>query len=138
MKLTTKGRYGLAVVVTLNKNKGKVMSLTSISEILGLSKLYLEQILSVLKSHHIVVSIKGPSGGYMIKPEANLTVYDVLSILEPSLAPVENTTKTQKSLGLILDEQVYQPLSQAVIQKLTSIKLDELSTYLQDEPMYYI
>ena len=138
MKLTTKGRYGLAVVVSLNKNKGKTRSLISISESLGLSKLYLEQILSVLKSHQIVVSTKGPNGGYSIKIEADFSVYDVLSVLEPSLAIHETTGKTQRSLGLILDEHVYQPLSQVVIQKLTSIKIDDLSTLLIDEPMYYI
>ena len=138
MKLTTKGRYGLAVVVTLNKNKGKTLSLISISESLGLSKLYLEQILAVLKSHQIVVSTKGPNGGYSIKTEADLSVYDVLSVLEPSLAAHETTGKTQKSLGLILDEQVYQPLSEVVFQKLTSIKIDDLSTLLIEEPMYYI
>ena len=115
MKLTTKGRYGLAVVVLLNKNKGKTVSLLSISESLGLSKLYLEQILSVLKSHQIVSSTKGPTGGYSIKPDAQLTAYDVLSVLEPSLAPQELMERTQKTLGLILDEQVYQPLTLAVV-----------------------
>jgi DNA-binding IscR family transcriptional regulator len=34
MKLTTKGRYGLAVVVLLNKNKGKTVSLLSISDLI--------------------------------------------------------------------------------------------------------
>lgn len=138
MKLTTKGRYGLAVVVYLNKNKGKTLSLLSISESLGLSKLYLEQILSVLKSHQIVVSTKGPTGGYSIKPEAQLTVYDVLSILEPSLAPQEPSERTHKTLGLILDEQVYQPLSLAVESSLKSIRLNDLSALLNEEPMYYI
>jgi len=138
MKLTTKGRYGLAVVVLLNKNKGKTYSLLSISESLGLSKLYLEQILSVLKSHQIVNSVKGPSGGYSIKAEANWTVYDVLSVLEPSLAPHEPGERTHKTLGLLLDEQVYAPLSEAVINKLQSIRLDDLSAQLNEDPMYYI
>jgi Rrf2 family protein len=138
MKLTTKGRYGLAVVVLLNKNKGKTVSLLSISENLGLSKLYLEQILSVLKSHQIVVSTKGPTGGYSIKPDAHFNVYDVLSVLEPSLAPQEPVERTHKTLGFILDEQVYQPLTLAVETSLKSIKLDDLSTQLNEEPMYYI
>ena len=138
MKLTTKGRYGLAVVVYLNKNKGKTLSVLSISESLGLSKLYLEQILSVLKSHQIVISTKGPTGGYSIKPKAQLTVYDVLSILEPSLAPQEPLERTHKTLGLILDEQVYQPLSLAVESSLKSIRLNDLSALLNEEPMYYI
>ncbi len=138
MKLTTKGRYGLAVVVLLNKNKGKTYSLLSISESLGLSKLYLEQILSVLKSHQIVSSIKGPTGGYSIKQESHWNAYDVLSVLEPSLAPHEPGERTHKTLGRLLDEQVYAPLSEAVITKLQSIRLDDLSTQLNEDPMYYI
>jgi DNA-binding IscR family transcriptional regulator len=110
----------------------------SISESLGLSKLYLEQILSVLKSHQIVVSTKGPSGGYSIKTDSFLNAFDVLSVLEPSLAPQEAEEKTHKTLGLILDEQVYQPLNQAVESSLKAIKLDDLSAMLNEEPMYYI
>lgn len=138
MKFTTKGRYGLAVVVLLNKNKGKTVSLLSISESLGLSKIYLEQILSVLKSHQIVVSTKGPSGGYSIKADLKLTAYDVLTVLEPGLASQEVEEKAHKMLALILDEQVYQPLNHAVESSLRSIKLDELSALLNEEPMYYI
>jgi len=138
MKLTTKGRYGLAVVVLLNKNKGKTFSLLSISESLGLSKLYLEQILSVLKSHQIVNSTKGPTGGYSIKAEANLNVYEVLSVLEPGLASYEPGERTHKTLGRLLDEQVYTPLNEAVASTLGSIRLDDLSAMLTEEPMYYI
>jgi len=138
MKLTTKGRYGLAVIVLLNKNKGKTESLLSISNSLGLSKIYLEQILAVLKSHQLVTSVKGPAGGYMIKKEASLTVFEVLSVLEPVLAPQEITEKTHKTLGLILDEQVYAQLDRAVEERLKSIRIDDLSAQLIEEPMYYI
>jgi Rrf2 family iron-sulfur cluster assembly transcriptional regulator len=137
MKLSTKGRYGLAVVILLNKNKGQTTSLLSISSSLDLSKIYLEQILAVLKSHQIVFSIKGPTGGYFIKPEAHFTVYDVLAVLEPSLTSEEVST-SQKTLGALLEAKVYQPLSQSIKESLSSVSIDELSGLLVEEAMFYI
>jgi Rrf2 family iron-sulfur cluster assembly transcriptional regulator len=137
MKLSTKGRYGLAVVILLNKNKGQTTSLLSISSSLDLSKIYLEQILAVLKSHQIVFSIKGPTGGYFIKPEAHFTVYDVLAVLEPSLTSEEVSTY-QKTLGALLEAKVYQPLSQSIKESLSSVSIDELSGLLVEEAMFYI
>jgi len=138
MKLTTKGRYGLAVIVLLNKTKGKIRSLNSIALSLGLSKIYLEQILSVLKSHHLVDSIKGPNGGYTIKSESFLNVYDILSALEPGLASQAPVEPLHPALGKILDIKVYQPLNQTIEHQLRSISINELSNLLSDEPMYYI
>jgi Rrf2 family iron-sulfur cluster assembly transcriptional regulator len=137
MKLSTKGRYGLAVVILLNRHKGQTTSLLSISTSLDLSKIYLEQILAVLKSHQIVSSIKGPTGGYFIKTESYFTVYDVLSVLEPNLTS-EDISSPQKTLGALLEEKVYQPLSQSIQSTLASISIDELSGSLNDEAMYYI
>lgn len=137
MKLTTKGRYGLAVVIMLNKKKGQSVSLMSISTSLDLSKLYLEQILSVLKSHQIVFSIKGPSGGYYIKPESNFTVYDILTVLEPNLTQV-TIPMDQMILTRILEERVYQPLSLSIKDCLSSVSIDELSGMLNEDSMYYI
>ncbi|MEI7667622.1 MAG: Rrf2 family transcriptional regulator [Erysipelotrichaceae bacterium] len=137
MKLTTKGRYGLAVVIMLNKKKGQSISLLSISSSLDISKLYLEQILAVLKSHQIVLSIKGPTGGYYIKPGSHFTVYDILTVLEPNLTQATNPIE-HKMLAKILEEKVYQPLSRSVQSCLNSISIDELSTLLSEEPMYYI
>jgi len=137
MKLSTKGRYGLAVVILLNRYKGQTTSLSSISSSLDLSKIYLEQILAVLKSHQIVSSIKGPTGGYFIKADSHFTVYDVLSVLEPNLTS-DDISSPQKTLGALLEEKVYQPLSQSIQSTLMSISIDELSGSLNDEAMYYI
>ena len=137
MKLSTKGRYGLAVVILLNKYKGQTTSLLSISTSLDLSKIYLEQILAVLKSHQIVSSIKGPTGGYFIKADSHFTVFDVLSVLEPNLTSDE-ISSPQKTLGALLEEKVYYPLSQSIQSTLASISIDELSGSLNDEAMYYI
>lgn len=138
MKLTTKGRYGLAVIVLLSKNKGQTVSLLVISHQLGLSKIYLEQILAVLKSHQLVQSIKGSNGGYSIKAETNLNVYNILSVLEPSLSVHEPLEASQSTLDRVLDQMVYQPLNKAVEDQLKAISIRDLSALLNEDAMYYI
>jgi len=137
LKHTTKGRYGLAVVIILNKVKGQSVSLMSISKSLDLSKLYLEQILAVLRSHHIVYSIKGSTGGYYIKSDSHFTVYDILTVLEPNLTQAANLID-QKIITNILEEKVYQALDLSIKDCLNSISIDELSGMLNEDSMYYI
>ena len=51
MKISAKGRYGLAAMTYLARNyaAGTPITIVSISEKLGISKIYLEQVFSMLK-----------------------------------------------------------------------------------------
>ena len=94
MKVSTKGRYGLKAVVdiaySLEKQPDKCVSVKSISERQGISENYLEQIIAPLKKAGIVRSVRGAGGGYYLaKPAHDLTVGEVLRILEGPLAPVD-------------------------------------------------
>lgn len=90
MKITTKGRYALRMLVdiTLHQKDGYV-SLKDISERQNISKKYLEQIVPLLNRSHIIKTSRGNKGGYKIngKPE-DYTIGDVLKATEGSLAPV--------------------------------------------------
>ncbi|HCX65526.1 MAG TPA: Rrf2 family transcriptional regulator, partial [Eubacteriaceae bacterium] len=68
MKLSAKGRYALAATTSMaqNKDKNEYITLISISEKLSISKIYLEQIFSLLKRGGVVNSIKGSQGGYQL------------------------------------------------------------------------
>lgn len=90
MKITTKGRYALRMLVdiTLHQSEGYV-SLKDISERQNISKKYLEQIVPLLNKSHIIKTSRGNKGGYKINgnPE-KYTIGDVLRATEGSLAPV--------------------------------------------------
>ena len=60
MKISAKGRYGLAAMTYLARNyaSGSPVTIVSISEKLGISKIYLEQVFSLLKRARLVNSIK--------------------------------------------------------------------------------
>ena len=67
MRLTKKGKYAIAAMLHLAMNgHKKPISLTQISEVQKISLSYLEQLFSKLRVHNLVVSYRGPGGGYLL------------------------------------------------------------------------
>ena len=66
------------------------MPLKEIAEATSISRKYLEQIASSLAAAQLVRSARGASGGYRLARSAmNITMLDVLTVTEGSLAPVD-------------------------------------------------
>ena len=57
MKISTKGRYGLTLMISLAKKRGKDVSLKSIAEENNLSDLYLEQLVGPLRNAGVNSSV---------------------------------------------------------------------------------
>lgn len=90
MKISTKGRYALRMIVDMvqNQRMGPV-ALKDISERQNVSKKYLEQIALVLSQANVLQGTRGHQGGYrMLADPKEITVYDVLEITEGSMHPV--------------------------------------------------
>lgn len=137
MKYSTKVRYGLAVVMVLAEKK-EITALITIANRLGLSKNYLEQVLYLLKSHQIVESIKGPSGGYKLINLEELDLYTVFSALDSDLTEtIDEKSLDDQKLNQLLNTEVYLPIEAMVTSKLKSIKIKEL-VKLNQADMYYI
>ena len=67
MKLTSKGRYAVMAMADLAKNNVKEpISLTEISLRQGISLSFLEQLFLRLKKNNLVLSTRGPNGGYVL------------------------------------------------------------------------
>ncbi len=67
MKLTSKGRYAVMAMADLAKNDvKKPTSLTEISLRQGISLSFLEQLFLRLKKSNLVLSSRGPNGGYLL------------------------------------------------------------------------
>ena len=72
-------------MVDLAKYNGEftASSLTAISERQGLSLAYLEQIFLKLRRAGLVVSVRGPGGGYMLFKKSHETyIYDIIKAVE--------------------------------------------------------
>lgn len=137
MKYSTKVRYGLAVVMVLAE-KNEVIALITIANRLGLSKTYLEQVLYLLKSHQVVESIKGPSGGYRLIDSENLSVYTVFSALDSELTDFQDEQSLDdRKLNQLLNNEVYHPIELVVLDKLKSINIKDL-VHINQSEMYYI
>ena len=92
MRISTKGRYALNIMVDLAKNSSedKYISLTEISKRLEISNKYLEQIISALNKSKMVLITRGNNGGYRLakKPE-EYKVGDILRATEGNLSPID-------------------------------------------------
>lgn len=67
MKISTKGRYALRLMVDLaTHNDGKPVSIRDIASRQNISDKYLEQIISSLNKAGYVKSSRGPQGGYTL------------------------------------------------------------------------
>lgn len=91
LKLSTKGKYGLKAMFELAlSSNGEPVSLKYIAKKQGISDQYLEQIFSILKKAGLVKSVRGAQGGYYISKEASeITVADILKVLEGDMAFTE-------------------------------------------------
>ena len=90
MKISTKGRYALIVMIDLaTNNNGEFISLTDIANRQGISNKYLEQIVSMLNKAGYLQTSRGNNGGYKLskKPE-EYKVGDILRATEGDLAPI--------------------------------------------------
>ena len=71
MKISTKGRYSLRLMVDLAMTESDgFVSLKDIAERQKISAKYMEQIIALLKNARLVSSVRGPRGGYRLSKSA--------------------------------------------------------------------
>ena len=89
MKISTKGRYALQIMVEFADHDGEVLSLKSVADAHNISLKYLEQIVQMLVKNDLLVSFRGANGGYKItrRPD-EITVAEILRATEGSLSVV--------------------------------------------------
>lgn len=87
MKLTTKGRYAVTAMLDLAlHNGGQPVSLADISERQDISLSYLEQLFSKLRRAGLVVSMRGPGGGYQLNGAPDdIVVSDIITAVDENV-----------------------------------------------------
>lgn len=90
MKISTRGRYALKIMLDLALNYSEdYVSLRGIAERQNVSAKYLEQIIAMLANAKLIKSTRGKSGGYMLsRHPSEYTVGEILRATEGSLAPI--------------------------------------------------
>lgn len=139
MKISTKGRYGLTIMIELAREYGKgPISLKKIAERNDLSVHYLEQLAASLRNAELIKSIRGAYGGYQLSKKPSLiTAGDVIRVLEGPLTLVEGIEEEEpakQSLWLRMTEAVKEVLDTTTLEDLQ--KSDASPS--QAEYMFYI
>lgn len=90
MKISTKGRYALRMMLDLAEHQGDgYIALKDIAKRQNVSKKYLEQIVPILNKADILNTNRGYQGGYRLaRTPDKYTVGDILRITEGSISPV--------------------------------------------------
>lgn len=131
MKISTKGRYVLRMLLDLAEHRGEgYIALKDIAKRQGISKKYLEQIIPLLNNTDILVASRGYQGGYMLAKSPDMyTVGDILRITEGSIAPVsclEGGSTVCDRDDQCMTLYVWEGLEKVIAEYLDSITLQDI------------
>ena len=115
MIVSSRGRYALRVMVALAQRREEgFVPLKDIADSEGISRKYLESIMTILSKAGFVDASHGKNGGYRLnRPVEGYTVGDILRLTEGDLSPVSCDAQCERNcpsramwvkLGNMIDE----------------------------------
>jgi len=146
MRISAKGRYALAAAISMARQYGTGEHITaiSISEKLGISKIYLEQVFSLLKRAGLVNTVKGAQGGYALsRAPGEISALDLLMAVETSLFEQAESTASDKAPDIdgAMRVVVFEKLDGAIRDVLSKITLVDLVSEAEkrkgEQPLIY-
>lgn len=139
MKISTKGRYALRLMldIALNEKEGEPVRIKDIARRQELSGKYLEQIIAALHKAGYVKSIRGPQGGYLLTREpSQYTTGMILRLTEGSLSPVscleekENTCSRCSDCATMI---LWKKLNDAINGVVDTVTLQDLMDWHREK-----
>ena len=129
MRLSTKSRYAVTSLLDLvmHSDQGPV-SLADISVRQGISLSYLEQLFAKMRRNKLVVSTRGPGGGYSLGASPDeVCIADVINAVDEEMR-VANKDRVNGSADYepCLTEQLWDELSAEIENYLTTISLADM------------
>ena len=129
MKLSTKGRYAVRILLCVSRLEQKDMPVSKkrISEQEGISTDYIEQIIVPLKNAGLVSSVRGLRGGFRLaKDTGDITLYDILSASEGNINLVGCLAEGCSRSDECVVRRVWQGASDVLLEYFSKITLKEL------------
>ena len=122
MKLSVKTIYGIKALLEIATHNGSEVNSAEIAKAQKVPVKFLEQILAILKRNKLVVSSRGPSGGYLLakQPKA-ITLFDVVELLDGTISLTANLKKGN-NLQVVL-----QGIEGKLIAELKIVTLEDLA-----------
>lgn len=129
MRLSTKSRYAVTSLLDLvmHSDHGPV-SLADISIRQGISLSYLEQLFAKMRRNKLVVSTRGPGGGYSLGDSPDqVCIADVINAVDEEMQVADkDVVNGSPSYEPCLTEQLWQELSTEIENYLTTISLADM------------
>lgn len=129
MRLTTKGRYAVTAMLdlALHLDQGPI-TLADISKRQGISLAYLEQLFSRLRKNGLVLSARGPGGGYSLGREPGaISVAEVIRAVDESVDATRcGGRKNCQGDNRCLTHDLWEDLSEQISKFLSGISLADL------------
>ncbi|PLX85161.1 MAG: transcriptional regulator [Desulfuromonas sp.] len=131
MRLSTKAQYAVRALVSLNLfDEGSPISIKEIAAREEISLTYLEQLFVKLRRGHIVNSVRGPGGGYVLaRPARDIRIDQIIDSVEETLVPVScmDDDGTCSCTSQCVTHSVWQGLGERIRNFLSSITLEDLT-----------
>ncbi len=130
MKLSTKGRYGVRLIIDLALHGGEdPVLLKDIARRQGISEKYLWNLITPLKTAGFVRSMRGAHGGHRLaKDPSEISLKDIMRVLEGPLCLVEcveNPSSCKRSQTCITRD-VWCEASQGFMKTLDAMTLEKM------------
>ncbi len=130
MKLSTRGRYGVRLMLDLASHAGKgPVSLKEIAARQEISEKYLSNIIPPLKSSGLIIAVRGAQGGYALaRHPREISLKDILLVLEGPMCLVECGDQPQvcERSSECLMREVWSEVSARMLEALHSFTLESL------------
>ena len=130
MKISTKGRYALRMMLEFAMHPDVCTKINQVAERQQISEKYLEQIVTILSRAGYVKSMRGAQGGYRLaKDPSEYTVGMILRLTEGSLAPVaclEDDKNQCSRAGICVTLNVWKQLNEAISNVVDHVTLADL------------
>jgi Rrf2 family iron-sulfur cluster assembly transcriptional regulator len=133
VKLSTKGRYAVMAMADLasREAEAKPVSLAEIAERQEISLSYLEQLFAKLRKGSLVVSVRGPGGGYRLsRRAAELRVADIIIAVDEPMTATRCKPGSPKgctgTLSRCLTHDLWEELGRQIHVFLSSVTLADV------------
>ena len=131
MKISTRGRYALRVIVDLAEHSdGSAVPMKEIAHRQDISLKYLERILPSLVEADLIEGVHGKGGGYrLLKKPEDVTAGEILRLTEGELAPVsclKNSDELCKYTADCRTRPMWDGLAKVINQYLDGISIADL------------
>ena len=132
MKLSTKGRYAVMALVDLaSHSQGRPVALADIAERQEISLSYLEQLFAKLRRGGLVVSVRGPGGGYRLsRPSGEIRIADIIVAVDEPITATRCRAGSPKGCtgtsGRCVTHDLWEELGRQIHVFLSSVSLGDV------------